>query len=93
MSTIKNVERQIRKIEGFIICFLYPAGTDVRGDKTGLPQYKYKQAASSSITVEAWKKTRFRKVYPGYDVDVLDGNQHTVRGNTKLRTVRRSYEK
>lgn len=92
MSKIKNVERRIWDVEGFAVRFLYLDGTDVRGDKTGLPQYHYDRAASNDITVEAWKETRFRQVYPGYDVDVVDGYNGSVRGNTKLATVRYSYQ-
>ena len=92
MPKIKNVERRIWEIEGFAVRFLYRDGTDVRGDKTGLPGYPYERAASSDITVEAWKSNRFRQVYPGYDVDVVDGYNSSVQGNTKLTTVRHSYE-
>ena len=91
MSKIKNVERRIWDVEGFAVRFLYLDGTDVRGDKTGLPQYQYDRAAGNDITVETWKETRFRQVYPGYEVDVLDGYNSSVRGNTRLATVRRSY--
>jgi len=89
---IKNVERRIWEIEGFAVRFLYRDGTDVRGDKTGLPGYPYERAASNDITVEAWKNTRFRQVYPGYESDVVDGYNSSVQGNTKLATVRHSYE-
>ena len=92
MPKIKNVERRIWEIEGFAVRFLYRDGTDVRGDKTGLPGYPYERAASNDITVESWKQARFRQVYPGYDIDVVDGYNSSVQGNTKLSTVRRSYE-
>ena len=92
MPKIKNVERRIWEIEGFAVRFLYRDGTDVRGDKTGLPGYPYERAASNDITVEAWKNARFRQVYPGYDIDVVDGYNSSVQGNTKLATVRHSYE-
>lgn len=92
MPKIKNVERKIWEVEGFAVRFLYRDGTDVRGDKTGLPQYPYERAAGSDITVEAWKQARFRQTYRGYDVDVVDGYNGSVQGNTKLATVRRSYE-
>ena len=91
MSKIKNVERRIWDVEGFAVRFLYLDGTDVRGDKSGLPQYHYDRAAGNDVTVETWKETRFRQVYPGYEVDVLDGYNSSVRGNTRLATVRRSY--
>jgi hypothetical protein len=92
MPKIKNVERRIWEVEGFAVRFLYRDGTDVRGDKMGLPSYPYKHSASHDITVEAWKETRFRQVYPGYDVDVMDADNYSVQGNTKLATVRASYD-
>ena len=92
MSTVGNVERKIRRIEHFEARFLYPDGTDVRSDKEGLPQFPYEVAASGDITAEAWKQTRFRQAYPGYDVKVLNARHALVQGNTKLATVRDTHE-
>ena len=93
MPKIENVERRIRKIEGFRVRFLYEKDRkDVRGDKIVSRGYPYEHAASHDITVEAWKTNRFRQIYPGYDVDVLDRYNSSVQGNTKLATVRHSYE-
>ena len=91
MATIGNVERKIRRIEHFEARFLYLDGSDVRSDKEGLPHYPYEVAASGSITIDAWKRGRFRRVYPGYDVKVLDLRGRVVPGNTRLSTVRDSY--
>jgi hypothetical protein len=92
MATIGNVERKIRRIEHFEVRFLYRDGTDIRSDKSGLPQYPFEVAASGTITVEAWKRSRFRRAFPGYDVKVLDRRRTAVPGNTRLATVRQSYE-
>jgi hypothetical protein len=92
MSTVGNVERRIRRVEGFDVRILHLRGTDVRGDRMGLPQYSYQRAADSDITVETWKSTRFRPSYPGFEVDVVDARGTSVPGNTKLGTVRESYE-
>jgi hypothetical protein len=43
--------------------------------------------------VEAWKETRFRPSYPGFDVEVIDRRGNSVQGNTKLETVRRTYDR
>jgi hypothetical protein len=43
--------------------------------------------------VETWKETRFRSSYPGFDVEVVDRRGNPVQGNTKLDTVRRSYDR
>jgi hypothetical protein len=91
MSAVKNVERKIRRVEGFDVRILHLHGTDVRGDRTGLPQYTFRHAGADDFTVEHWKETRFRPSFPGFEVDVLDGRGRPVQGNTKLSTVRASY--
>ena len=91
MSTIANVERKIRRVEGFDVRILHLRGADVRGDRSGLPQYPFRHAADSGFTVERWKQTRFRASFPGFEVDVLDRRGRSMQGNTKLSTVRASY--
>ena len=91
MSTIANVERKIRRVEGFRVRILYLQGTDVRGDRIGLPQYSVRHAADNDFTVERWKETRFRQSFPGFNVDVLDRRGRSMQGNTKLNTVRGTY--
>jgi hypothetical protein len=91
MSVVANVERKIRRVEGFDVRILHLHGADVRGDRTGLPQYSFRHAAADDFTVEHWKETRFRPSFPGFEVDVLDGRGRSVQGNTKLSTVRTSY--
>jgi hypothetical protein len=94
MPKIKSVERRIEKIERFRIRFLYEKDhKDVRGDKVISHGYPFRHAATDDITVEAWKETRFRQEFVGYDVDVLDGRRASVQGNTKLATVRESYQR
>jgi hypothetical protein len=92
MPSIGNVERRIRRVEHFEARFLYLDGTDVRGDKQGLPQYPYGVAASGAITIDAWKRGRFRLAYPGYEVKVLNRRGRALPGNTRLSTVRDSYQ-
>src|SRR6266481_2814797 len=92
MSSIANVERKIKRIEGFRVRILHLTGADVRGDREGLPQYSYHRAAENDVTVETWKETRFRPSYPGFDVEVIDRRGNSVQGNTKLETVRRNYD-
>ena len=91
MSTVANVERKIRRVEGFRVRILHLHGADVRGDRTGLPQYSYHRAAENHITVENWKATRFRPSYPGFEVDAVDRRGNSVKGNMKLSTVRETY--
>ena len=91
MSTVANVERRIRRVEGFDVRILHLRGSDVRGDRMGLPQYAYHRAADKDLTVETWKSTRFRPSYAGFEVDVVDRRGNSVQGNTKLGTVRETY--
>lgn len=91
MPKVENVERKIRRVEGFAVRFLYLDGTDVRGDKEGLPPYPYERALSNDLTVETWKQARFSQVYPGYNVDVQDRHKNSMQGNTRLATVRNTY--
>ncbi|HLE62891.1 MAG TPA: hypothetical protein VI750_07125 [Pyrinomonadaceae bacterium] len=91
MSSVANIERRIKRIEGFRVRVLHLRGADVRGDRSGMPQYGYHRAADNDITVETWKATRFRPSYPGFEVDVVDARGNSVQGNTKLGTVRETY--
>ncbi|MFN2514911.1 MAG: hypothetical protein ABR556_01740 [Pyrinomonadaceae bacterium] len=93
MSSVANVERKIRRVEGFGVRILHLTGADVRGDRAGLPQYGYHRAAENDITVRTWKTTRFGPSYPGFQVDVVDARGNSVQGNTKLDTVRASYQR
>jgi len=57
-----------------------------------LPQYPaYERMANNDMTVTEWKDKRSYPTYPGYDIDVLDGNGIVCQGNTKLGSVRDSY--
>lgn len=92
MSTIGNVERKIRRIEHFEVRFMYLNGVDVRSDKEGLPQYPYEIAAAADATVAAWIRGRFLPAYPGYDVKVVSAGGTSVQGNTRLASIRDTYE-
>ncbi len=96
MTTIKNVQRQIRRVEGFDVHFVYEgpgprSGKDVRDDRTGLPGYHYQRAAADKLTVGAWIDNRFKATFPGFDVIVLDGDGERVNTRAKLATVRSTY--
>jgi hypothetical protein len=92
MPLLKNVEKRIWDVEQFDVIIRHADGRDMRGDKTGLPQYPYERSAKNSITVAEWKETRFFRTYPGFEVDVLDGTGQIVEaGQTRLGTVRDSY--
>lgn len=93
MATIERVESQIARVEGFNAVFLTEGRRDLRGDRAGIPGYanRFTKRASGRMTVEGWKQRRFRKIYPGFDAEVLMANGQPARGNTFLETVRGSY--
>jgi hypothetical protein len=91
MPKVKSIEKRIWDIEGFCVANKF-ADRDVRSDCGKLPQYPaYERMAKNDMTVAEWKQKRFFPAYPGYDVDIVDGDGYIVAGNTKLGTVRDSY--
>jgi hypothetical protein len=91
MSTVKTVERQIRRTEGFDARILHPDGRDVRGDRDHLPSYPFTKKAAGTATVADWRRARFMLRYPGFEVEVVDARGNPVHGGTLLRTVRATY--
>jgi hypothetical protein len=92
MPTFGRVESKIRRIEGFLVSIQDPERRDVRSDRQGLPSWPYERAAKDSWTVARWKRERFKALYPGFEVDVLDVRHHPLRGQTRLGTVRGTYK-
>ncbi len=95
MPTVKNVQRQIKRLEGFDVRFLYEGpgprvGRDVRDDRAGLPSYPYERRAQNS-TVAVWIERRFKPSFPGFEVEVLDASGKAVNTRTHLQTVRTTY--
>lgn len=91
MAKVKRVEKQIWDIEQFAVRICHLDGRDVRDDKQGLPTYDYERCAKDTMTVAYWKETRFASKYPGFEVEVLDGDGYVANGNTLLSTLRDSY--
>ena len=93
MPSIVRVESSIRKLEGFDVHFTREQdGKDVRGDKKNLPSYTYDRAAPGRFSVTQWRDGRFRKSYPSYSVEILDGTGKPVHGRTKLTNLRATYD-
>lgn len=92
MAMVRSIESRIRRVEGFDVVIRDPAdGHNVRSDRERFPAYEFLNRAADGETVERWKMTRFDQRYLGYRCDVLDARGQRVRGNTRLRTVRKSY--
>jgi hypothetical protein len=96
MPTVSNVQRQIRRREGFEVRFLHEGpgpttGKDVRDDRGGIPSYSYARA-SADCTVAVWIERRFKTSFPGFDVQVLNADGRAVDHRTRLATVRATYD-
>jgi hypothetical protein len=91
MATVRSIERQIAKVEGFKVRVLYEDGRDVRSDRSNLPGYHYGRALKGSANVREWIDRRFKTAYPGFDVEVFDADGRHMHGRTRLTTVRDTY--
>ena len=90
---IGTLEMKIARVEGFQVRVRHRDGRNVRSDREGMPQWPYERAARDAWSVAHWKQERFVSVYPGFEVDVLDGDGVVVEfGQTLLETVRDSYD-
>ncbi|WP_234121181.1 hypothetical protein [Clostridium hydrogenum] len=90
MVSVKNIEKRIYDIESFEVNIINPDGTNCRSDKSLPKQYEATRMSKNSFTVGEWK-LKFKKQYPGYTVEVLDGSGNPVDGHTCLSTVRDTY--
>lgn len=87
--------QKIAEIEGFQV-EIFKNGKLLSNHETE-PDLKvfsreYSNRAKDSFTVQEWITNRFNKVNQGFTVNVLKGDGSTAPGNTKLSTVRQSYE-
>jgi hypothetical protein len=92
MPTVKQLEAQIRRIEGFQVVITHRNGRDVRGDKRVLRRYPYQKAAAGSMTISDWRRTRFERNYPDdLRIEIPDRASRSWRprhGGTLLDTIR-----
>lgn len=96
MAMVRSVERQIERVEGIGVRFLFSgpgraAGRDVRSDRQDLPGYPYERAAPGNRTVSWWIDNRFARSYSGFAVEVLKEDGSVAHGATLLSTVRAGY--
>ena len=92
MPKVGRVELRISQIEGFLVKIQHLDRRNVRSDRQGMPSWPYERAAKDAWTVADWKRERFHEVYPGFEVDVLDGDRNPVAGQTRLESVCESYD-
>ena len=92
MAKIGAIERRIGNVEQFNVRIRHLDGRNVRSDMDNIPQYHFERAARDAMTVADWIEQRFRPSFPGFGVQVLDGNGEVAHGNTLLENVRDSYE-
>ena len=84
---------KIARVEGFQVRVQHPDGRNVRSDRAGMPPWPYEKAARDLWSVARWRQERFVSLYPGFEVQVLDGDGEIVAfGQTLLETVRESYD-
>lgn len=92
MPQVRTIESKIRKFEGFDVKIMTPDGADVRSDKSLPAHYdEHVNRAADSMTVADWRRIRFSPQFPGYDVEVLQGDGRAAHGRTMLKTLRASY--
>jgi hypothetical protein len=92
MVTVATRARRISEREKFDIMVkrnVKPVAVTKNGV---LGTYEYMKALKSDKTVAQWREDRFEASYPGYTCDVLLGDGSVAIGQTKLSTVRDSYE-
>lgn len=92
MPTIKNFQRQVRRVEGFDVRVRHLDGRDVRDDMRIRADYSYQRAAAGNVSVTEWRERRAETVLPGFVVEVLSPSGKTVHGRTLLDNVRAGYE-
>ena len=84
---------KIARVEGFQVRVTTADGRDIRSDREGMPSWPFEKGARDRWSVARWKADRFVNFYPGFAVDVLDGDGTVVEfGQTLLETVRESYD-
>jgi hypothetical protein len=91
LATVKKIEARIKKIEGFNVQIRHQNGRDVRSDRGLLPAYPFERMLKNSNSVSKWKRGRFKRSYPGFEVDVLDASGDKIHGRTRLSNVRDTY--
>lgn len=89
---IGTLEMKIARVEGFRVRVMWDS-RNVRSDREGMPPWPYEVAARDAWTVAKWRQERFVNLYPGFDVEIVDGDGNVVEhGRMLLETLRESYD-
>lgn len=91
MTTLATRMREVSDLEGFDIVVYDSTGTPADPKKNGLPRYPHERKAKTGTSIADWK-ARFKKAYPAYSCDVLNGDGSVAHGNSKVENVRETYE-
>ena len=89
MPKVKTVESKISKIERFEV-IITKNGKDVRRDASLPNQYQAEKMTKNAFTVCQFK-TKFKRQFPGYDVEIKKADGSVATGQTRLSTVRDTY--
>lgn len=90
MPKVQKIEKRIFDIEGFEVIIRNSEGKDLRGDYVLPKQYEAYRMTRNSFSVKEWKD-KFKKQYPGLEVDVINADGSKAHGSTKLSKVRDTY--
>jgi hypothetical protein len=91
MTAFATRIRNLSNLEGFDVQVFDLAGNAADLTVNGQPAYPHERKAKGSTTVANWKN-RFDTTYPNYTVEVLAADGTIAHGNTKLESVRATYE-
>ena len=91
MTTLATRMRALSELEGFDVEVIDAAGNSADLKGNGFVAYPHERKAKGATTVTDWK-TRFHNAYPGYSCNVLNEDGSIAHGNTKLESVRATYE-
>lgn len=89
MPQVRTIEKKINKVEGFDVVIKHD-GKNVRSNLVLPNQYQAQKMTRNNLTVGQFR-SKFKKQYAGYDVDVLKADGSKANGQTKLATVRDTY--
>jgi hypothetical protein len=92
MTTILTRVREIAEKEGFDIV-VTRGGKRIDSTENGvMGKYDFDKKLKGSKTVSEWIKERFERTFPGLSCEVLNADGTVAIGQTKLETVRSTYE-